>query len=124
LDENLSKESHPNVNFNPPLIVIALAVSRLDDNSYKLVVFEENSLYVLVCRNWVAIFRMSLVSKWWVDMVLEEEVSHSDSNGHGDMVQITRKLGSPKNASKAAISSYERLFFFGFYVVCLNGISF
>jgi len=36
----------------------------------------------------------SLVFKMWVDM-LEEEASNSDSNGRGDLVQSSPRLGKP-----------------------------
>ena len=105
LDENLPRDKHENVNIvhcNPPLVASVVIVPRTDNDSFKLVAFEENSLQ--------GVGMQSFVFKWWVN-ILEEETSNSDSNDHDDLVQSPHKLGrSPKNASIAAWETTEITF--------------
>jgi len=47
MDENLSQDKYENVNivdFDPPLVAHIVVVLRIDNNSFKLVASEENSL--------------------------------------------------------------------------------
>jgi len=86
------------------LIAPSLALPT-NDNS-KLVASEENSLLIKNDDDMQHVDNKfqkekSLVSKRWVEMVLEKEASHFESCGHGDLVQTTRRHGRPsKNASK------------------------
>jgi len=89
LNEILFQDKHENVNimdFNPRLVAPIVSVPRIDNNSSKLLAFEENFIERTGMQN--------LVSKRWTNM-LEEEASNSNSDDYDDLVQSlcrTRKL--------------------------------